>query len=65
MSALPRRIVKETQRLQSDPTIGVSAVPYQENLRYFNATIAGPNLSPYQEGIFKLELFLPEEYPMG
>ena len=64
-SLLPRRIVKETQRLQSDPTIGVSAVPYQENLRYFNATIAGPNLSPYQGGIFKLELFLPEEYPMG
>ena len=64
-SLLPRRIVKETQRLQSDPTIGVSAVPYQENLRYFNATIAGPNLSPYQGGIFKLELFLPEEYPMA
>ena len=63
--SLPRRLVKETQRLQSDPDIGVSAVPYQKNLRYFNVTIAGPNLSPYQEGIFKLELFVPEEYPMG
>ena len=64
-SLLPRRIVKETQRLQSDPDIGVSAVPCMLNLRYFNVTIAGPNLSPYQEGIFKLELFVPEEYPMG
>merc|ERR1711918_124944 len=25
--------------------------------------IAGPTTSPYENGIFKLELFLPEEYP--
>ena len=64
-SLTPRCLVKETQRLQSDPDICVSAVPCMLNLRYFNVTIAGPNLSPYQEGIFKLELFVPEEYPMG
>ena len=64
-SLTPRCLVKETQRLQSDPDICVSAVPCMWNLRYFNVTIAGPNLSPYQEGIFKLELFVPEEWPMG
>merc|ERR1711982_44838 len=26
--------------------------------------ITGPSTSPYEGGIFKLELFLPEEYPM-
>ena len=26
--------------------------------------IAGPSDSPYEGGLFKLELFLPDEYPM-
>merc|ERR1711908_93613 len=61
---LPRRIVKETQRLMQEPPPGISATPYEDNLRYFNVIIAGPDASPYQGGIFKLELFLPGEYPM-
>ena len=63
-AALPRRIVKETQRLLSEPAPGISATPYRDNLRYFNIIIAGPTGSPYETGIFKLELFLPEQYPM-
>jgi len=62
---LPRRIVKETQRLMSEPAPGISAVPFKDNLRYFNVIMAGPDASAYQNGIFKLELFLPEEYPMA
>merc|ERR1711967_44082 len=61
---LPRRIVKETQRLMQEPPPGISATPYEDNLRYFNVIIAGPQSSPYEGGIFKLELFLPAEYPM-
>jgi len=62
---LPRRIVKETQRLLSEPAPGISATPYEDNLRYFNVIIAGPAQSPYEGGVFKLELFLPEDYPMA
>merc|ERR1712070_226422 len=61
---LPRRITKETSRLMTEPPPGISATPYEDNLRYFNVIIAGPDASPYQGGIFKLELFLPGEYPM-
>merc|ERR1719201_88966 len=64
-SLLPRRIVKETQRLLSEPAPGINATPYQDNLRYFNVIIQGPTSSPYEGGIFKLELFLPEDYPMA
>lgn len=33
--------------------------------RYFHVMIAGPEDSPFAGGVFKLELFLPEEYPMA
>uniref|UniRef100_A0A914ZD28 UBC core domain-containing protein n=1 Tax=Panagrolaimus superbus TaxID=310955 RepID=A0A914ZD28_9BILA len=64
-TTLPRRILKETQRLMEDPVPGISAVPDDGNARYFHVVIAGPDGSPFQGGVFKLELFLPEEYPMA
>ncbi|KAK0419219.1 hypothetical protein QR680_014021 [Steinernema hermaphroditum] len=63
--ALPKRITKETQRLMVDPVPGISAVPDESNARYFHVAIAGPDGSPFNGGIFKLELFLPEDYPMA
>jgi ubiquitin-conjugating enzyme E2 N len=65
MEQLPRRIVKETQRLLAEPVEGISAAPTEENMRYFNVVIVGPSSSPYEGGVFKLELFLPEDYPMA
>ncbi|XP_039686633.1 ubiquitin-conjugating enzyme E2 35 isoform X2 [Medicago truncatula] len=62
---LPPRIIKETQRLLSEPAPGISASPSEDNMRYFNVMILGPTQSPYEGGVFKLELFLPEEYPMA
>ena len=56
---------QETERLLAEPVEGVNATPYEDNVRYFNVAIAGPIDSPYQGGLFRLELFLPAEYPMG
>ncbi|TVY23554.1 Ubiquitin-conjugating enzyme E2 [Lachnellula hyalina] len=82
MAALPKRIIKETERLAKEPVPGISAVPHEDNLRYFDVSIHGPQTSPYEGrdgtvkhthvhlsnvhvgGIFKLELFLPDDYPM-
>lgn len=60
MSALPRRIIKETQRLMLEPVPGISAVPDESNARYFHVIVTGPEDSPFEGGLFKLELFLPE-----
>ncbi|KAI3007441.1 hypothetical protein CBS147346_3250 [Aspergillus niger] len=62
--ALPKRIIKETERLMAEPVPGINAVPHEDNLRYFDVSIHGPAQSPYEGGIFRLELFLPEDYPM-
>jgi len=63
--ALSRRILKETQQLVKDPPPGICAAPDAENGRYFQVVIQGPASSPYEKGIFRLELFLPQDYPMG
>jgi len=62
--SLPKRIIKETERLVNEPVQGISATPHDDNLRYFDVTIDGPSQSPYEGGVFKLELFLPDDYPM-
>lgn len=64
MASLTRRIQKETERLTNDPVIGISACADPANQRYFHIQIAGPVSSPYEGGIFQLELFLPDDYPM-
>lgn len=62
--ALSTRIVKETEKLQKEAPPGICASPTRENPRYFKVVVAGPAQSPYEGGIFNLELFLPEDYPM-
>ena len=63
--SLPRRIIKETQRLQAEPVPGITAEPFEDNVRHFKITIDGPKDSAYENGVFDLQLFLPEDYPMS
>ena len=58
-------MLQETQRLMQEPVPGISAVPDDNNARYFHVVVAGPEGSPFEGGVFKLELFLPEDYPMS
>jgi hypothetical protein len=39
---------KETERLVADPAPGITAAPHEDNLRYFDVTIQGPDGSPFQ-----------------
>uniref|UniRef100_A0A2K5QG98 UBC core domain-containing protein n=1 Tax=Cebus imitator TaxID=2715852 RepID=A0A2K5QG98_CEBIM len=65
MAELPCRIIKETQHFLAEPVPGIKAEPDESNACYFHVVIAGPQDSPFEGGTFKLELFLPEEYPMA
>lgn len=60
----PPFTLQESERLLSDPVPGIQAQARPENLRHFDVQIMGPEQTPYSGGTFKLELFLPEEYPM-
>lgn len=47
-----------------EPVPGITATPRQDNQRHFVVTMQGPDNSPYEGGVFELELFLPSEYPL-
>jgi ubiquitin-conjugating enzyme E2 N len=64
MSGVNARILKETQKLKSEPIEGISVERDSTNERYFKVIINGPKDSPYEGGKFQLEIYLPEDYPM-
>lgn len=47
---LPKRIIKETERLQNEPVPGISAQPHDDNARYFDVVVEGPGGSCYEGG---------------
>eukprot|EP01105_Mastigella_eilhardi_P025252 TRINITY_DN681_c0_g1_i1.p2 TRINITY_DN681_c0_g1~~TRINITY_DN681_c0_g1_i1.p2 ORF type:complete len:156 (+),score=36.38 TRINITY_DN681_c0_g1_i1:305-772(+) len=59
-----KRLAIETKRLRDEPLPGITAVPKEDNPRYFDVILFGPQSSPYEGGIFKLELFCDKDYPL-
>jgi ubiquitin-conjugating enzyme E2 N len=43
---------------------GIICYQWAENSRCFNVVIEGPGDTPFAHGLFKFEVFLPENYPL-
>ena len=57
------RLLGDLERLERDPTFGISAAPVGNNIMLWNAVICGPNETPFEDGTFKLTLEFSEKYP--
>lgn len=65
LKMMNNRIRKEIKKVIDDPPPCISVGVDKSNFRYLTVQMAGPSNTPYEGGIFKLELFLPDEYPIA
>ena len=63
MEKLSNRLRQELSRLSDNPPEGISCYLKADTINRMTATIVGPHGSPYEGGLFVLELEIENSYP--
>jgi len=61
--ASAKRIRKELDNIKNEPPANCSAGPDNDDIFNWSATVIGPSGSPYEGGIFYLNIVFPQNYP--
>lgn len=60
---LQARVMQELRMIENDPPQGVALWPRDGRINDLEATIDGPAGTPYEGGVFRLSVLLPDRYP--
>mmetsp|Transcript_10163 Transcript_10163/g.12329 ORF Transcript_10163/g.12329 Transcript_10163/m.12329 type:complete len:152 (-) Transcript_10163:111-566(-) len=63
MAANNRRLTKELDSLEKDPVDGVMVGPVDDDIYHWQAMLEGPAGTPYEGGLFEVDVAFPSEYP--
>mmetsp|Transcript_147519 Transcript_147519/g.473915 ORF Transcript_147519/g.473915 Transcript_147519/m.473915 type:complete len:169 (-) Transcript_147519:129-635(-) len=58
-----RRLLRDFKRLTADAPEGISAAPIGDDFFNWCAIVLGPPSTPWEGGVWKLDMTFPEEYP--
>ncbi|CAF1237304.1 unnamed protein product, partial [Didymodactylos carnosus] len=58
-----RRLQQDLRNMLKNKVDGIDASPSPDNLFVWNAIICGPEDTIFENGVFKLQLLFPEDYP--
>ena len=55
--------MKELREVKDNAIVGCSAGPHEDNIFHWKGTIVGPEDTPYEGGVFDLDILFPNDYP--
>jgi ubiquitin-conjugating enzyme E2 S len=58
-------VAKELRKLCTEPLEGIKVTLNEEEVTDVTAEIVGPESTPFENGVFKIKLVLPSEYPQA
>ena len=58
-----KRLKRELKELEENPPAQWSGGPANDDVLHWSATILGPDGSPYEDGVFVLDIKIPADYP--
>jgi ubiquitin-conjugating enzyme E2 D len=58
-----KRIMNELTQMQRDPPSHCQAGPVDDNNEHWKATLFGPVGTPYENGVFHLDIYFTSDYP--
>ncbi|CAD6583353.1 MAG: hypothetical protein TREMPRED_003530 [Tremellales sp. Tagirdzhanova-0007] len=60
-----KRIKKEIADLSKENLGAITLIPNESNIFSWRATLPGPSGSPYEGGVFEVDIRVPEDYPFS
>eukprot|EP01084_Bolivina_argentea_P164464 285939_1 len=58
-----RRLARELREFENNPLPNVSIGPVDDDMFHWQATLLGPDDTPYKDGVFFLDIHIPQDYP--